>query len=541
MEPVTFTLEADFDFDELYESDLTPYLNSIGGGFRVARQFDTQGRYQTSTVNLGLDNNSGAFSPEYTGSPFYGLLEPDVPIRLLAEAFGQTWALWTGYVQEWNPVSAAIGRRRCNLTGHDLMAIVRGANPLSITVDERTTGAALEAIATAMGLEAGDYVFDTGEQVLPIHYAAQQDGRDAANQAVMSEMGGRDYVNASGQWIFEGRRHRLGTASAFTWGDGTGVRPAMVNARYSTEERISKVSVQASIYTLGQAGDEIFFFSRGMRNYPPDSIEIAANSQYGPVDVPWDDLAIAVTTPQAAVDYLGNSAIDGSGTDRTSQLEVTVVNNGANATLTVRNTHATNNVFVTRLRVRGQTATFAGQQPVFTAEKGVVGMKAMRGVTLAVPFADDSNTARDYSVSTLRTYRYTYPRVDVTFEWAGDAVVADMLAVEVGDLVWFEDTALGVRASGFKDWFYVEGLVHERRVSESAVQWPQTTVTLVPSYLYRDLDAIAYDNFSRDNATGDLGQSTSDDTWADDSGFDISGGYAVPNATGLQVPNVLVA
>ncbi|MCC6269605.1 MAG: hypothetical protein FIB00_11950 [Chloroflexi bacterium] len=158
MEPITFTLEADFDLDEIYETDLTPYLNSIGGGFRVARQFDPQGRYQTSVISAGLDNTAGAFTPEYMASPFYGRLQPDVPIRILPGAFGTTFALWSGYVQEWNPVSGPVGRRRCNLVGQDLMGLVRGASPISITVAERTTGEALQAIAAAMGLDSGDYV-----------------------------------------------------------------------------------------------------------------------------------------------------------------------------------------------------------------------------------------------------------------------------------------------------------------------------------------------------------------------------------------------
>ena len=55
------------------------------------------------------------------------------------------------------------------------------------------------------------------------------------------------------------------------------------------------------------------------------------------------------------------------------------------------------------------------------------------------------------------------------------------------------------------------------------------------------LDAIVFDTFDRANASGDLGTSFSGDVWADDTGFDISGGYAVPNSTGLQVPNLVVA
>ena len=55
------------------------------------------------------------------------------------------------------------------------------------------------------------------------------------------------------------------------------------------------------------------------------------------------------------------------------------------------------------------------------------------------------------------------------------------------------------------------------------------SVTLIPSWLYRDLDRIVYDDFARDNASGDLGTSRSGDVWANDSGFDITSETARAN------------
>ena len=253
MDNVTFVFEADFNFDETYETDLTGYMNSVGQGFRISRQFDGHGQYQTSVVTIGLDNNGGHFHPGNMASPLYGLLNPDVPVRLRAEHAEVSYTLWTGYVREWGTPSGDIGRQRCDVFCHDLAGLLRESEALSLTVEERTTGEALLAVAAALGLDSGDYVFDAGVQTLPIHYARQQDARDAANQVVMSEMGGRDFINADGQWVFEDRNHRLGLDVAHTWGDGTQIRPRTVTPRTSSEERISNVKVQASIYTEGQA------------------------------------------------------------------------------------------------------------------------------------------------------------------------------------------------------------------------------------------------------------------------------------------------
>lgn len=541
MLPISVTFEADFDSNGSYETDLTAYLNSLGGGFRTNRSMDSQGRYQVSTFSVGLDNTSGAFTPDYALSPFFGKLQPDVPVRLRVLHNAISYVLWTGYVEEWKVPSFGLASR-CEMTCQDLMGIIVDFSPLDLTVATRLTGAAMTAIATQMGLVAGDYDFDPGIQSLPVHYARQQDARDAANQVVMSEMGGRDFIGADGKWYFEDRHHRLGTAVDQTWGDGTNVKPSSVSYRLTTAERISSVSVQASVYTLGQADQQIFYFSRGMHNRPADSLLIAAGASYGPVEINYEDLAIVLTAPVAINDYLGNTAIDGTGTDKTGALTVTVTNKGGGAELTIKNTDA-GGVYVTKFRLRGQPSTFAGQQPVYTATKSVSGMKALRGVTLSVPFADDSNAARDYSVATLRTYRYPYPRATLNFKWASDEIAVAMLTAEIGDLVRFTDLAGGKRASNLDDWFYVEGINHTVSLPGDRSPRPfiESVVTLIPSYLYRNLDALAFDNFSRANVSGDLGTASSGDVWANDTGFDIVSNAARPNSTALQVPNVAVA
>lgn len=45
----------------------------------------------------------------------------------------------------------------------------------------------------------------------------------------------------------------------------------------------------------------------------------------------------------------------------------------------------------------------------------------------------------------------------------------------------------------------------------------------------------------RNDASGDLGTSANGVTWANDTGFDIASSVAVPNSTGIQVPNMAVA
>jgi len=163
------------------------------------------------------------------------------------------------------------------------------------------------------------------------------------------------------------------------------------------------------------------------------------------------------------------------------------------------------------------------------------------GVELRVPFNTDTQAVRDYAYSTLRTYRYPYPTLIQKYSAGRPDATEDtdrknaLLSLEIGDLIYYKNTGITTSASMVDDWWYVESITHTIPPDFAGRSF-DTQVTLVPSYLYRNLDICAYDLFTRSDASGDLGSSISGDTWADDTGFDIVGNAAVPNATSLQTP-----
>lgn len=747
------SLLADMTCDGTYDEDLTPYANSLGRGWQVQRGMGDDGTYQVSQMRLGLDNTSGRFTPTYQASPLFGLLRPDVPIVWRAEFDGRDYTLWAGYISEWNADQPILGDSICNVQARDLAELLAHSVPINVTVSQRTTGAALDAIATSAGLTADDVDFDAGRQTLPVHFSREQNALDAGMQAVSSELGGRTYIDGRGRWAFRQRDARVGVSrvrqqvlrtkpagywrmgaasgsvpdetghgltatatgspvydvpglltadidtavglvpgsyfstpdharlDAITTGltvlavfelasiqnanvsivdkggggvfflrqgdDGEGNRLQffvsiassaepraatsfaleagqryIVLARYDGEnltirlngetvavqartgtldtnnsplylgagqqgldgtlddvavwdraltdaeceaiERavtgeswlwglspvdvrpeskaltldprdvVTSVSVQAQVYVDGDPGRRVFWFARNKYNPVPDSIAIGPGETYGPVSLDYDGLADGIISPVAGIDYEGNTSANGTGTDRTSSLAVAVVDRGAGFELTIRNTHSSDTVYLTQLQIRGDAITEAGQRPVYTVTHEVPGIRG-RSVTVPVPFADDSPAARDYAVHLLSIHRYPAPRVELTFPWASNAQTRAMLMAEIGDLVWFDDTELGERGLGLRDWFYVERVAHTHPMSG---EWESSTVMLVPSYTCRDVDSIVYDAFNRPNASGSLGISLSGDDWSGDSGFNITSGAAAPANTSAQAPHL---
>lgn len=63
-----------------------------------------------------------------------------------------------------------------------------------------------------------------------------------------------------------------------------------------------------------------------------------------------------ITTPASTTDYLGNTAADGSGSDRTSSLTVVATNFVETAKIVITNSHVSDTVHVTLLQLRGKAA-----------------------------------------------------------------------------------------------------------------------------------------------------------------------------------------
>ena len=212
MNAVTFTIECDLDGDGTWETDLSPYANLGAGGLKISRGMAKSGEYVVSSIEVGLTNQDGRFSPEYSASPLYGLLEPHVPIRVTASHLGRTYTLWSGYVDTWR-VSGRGLASVCSVTASDVGKYLVDSEAINLTVStSRDTDGAIAAVLDQMGLEAADYWLDDGVQDLPYSFAIGQKAMTACMEFVRSEMGGNLFVLGDGRLRFQNRRRRLGVS-----------------------------------------------------------------------------------------------------------------------------------------------------------------------------------------------------------------------------------------------------------------------------------------------------------------------------------------
>lgn len=492
--PVQVIPEADFDRDGTYETDLSGYFNARAGGLSVGRGASRQGTPSVGQLSVQLDNPDGTFTPDYASSALYGQLEPHVPIRVRCVHAGIEYVIFTGYVSRFRPRFGRPGENRCLVEAKDLMAHLSGYPSVNVTLAQRTTDEAVEAVALAAGLTAADLDLEAGAQTLEHHWARNGNALEALLAAVRSERGGELFIDAGGliRMLARDTRTQVSARLSQEWGYGTSVVPERVDPELTDDDLISEAAVQAQI--LVEDDPDVLIFAL------ESPIPITAGV---PITVEFDfpaPVEALDTTPTASEDYLQNSLSDGTGTDQTSDLAVTVTDLGAGFRVELS---STSTGYVTRLNLYALPLNPATARPVFKHSLAIPGQKMAQGVTLDVPYAQDEQTLRDYPVAVCRTYRYPYAFVRLEFAWDTDAVIAAMLGVELWDLVWFDDTGPGGAEflTNIQDWFYVVGLKHS--IVPGEVQ--RTEVTLVPAHLYFDLDAVAYDDFDRaDNADSNV-------------------------------------
>lgn len=102
---ISFAVEMAFGYEPLDDDpsweSVTPYVR----GFTINRgrnsEFTT---YGPGTVSIALDNRDRRFDPEHTTGPYFGDLNPMVPVRVQATYSGTTYTMFYGFVTGWPTV-----------------------------------------------------------------------------------------------------------------------------------------------------------------------------------------------------------------------------------------------------------------------------------------------------------------------------------------------------------------------------------------------------------------------------------------------------
>lgn len=326
--------------------------------------------------------------------------------------------------------------------------------------------------------------------------------------------------------------------SRFAWGDDTSIQPREWSEDINDKDVLTQMEVRGTNYLEGQNTVVMFEFAGNIFDSYLEShvLELSAG-QVWTRRFQGKSVWVTLETPVAATDYLANDAADGSGTNRTSSLGVSVDDLGGGwLSIELTNNHS-GTIHVTYFQIRGIPLDHYADRAIVSISLPIDQRYATtRGAATDIPFVGSySSLLLKYAVSELRIARYPIERLELEFMPDTDTEREAMLALEIGELIYYTDTAVGLAKGAYvDDWYYVTGIEHFLPVGLAQKVW-STRVQLAASYNWRLTSQLEHDDFGRANAVGSLGVAPTGGAWQDDTGFDIDTLVCVPNTDTEQV------
>jgi len=443
-------------------------VRGITCSFGRDRASQLTGKSKAGTLRATLDNRSGDYNQFNADSPIYGNILPGRPVRLLGTSTTQSdQAIWQGYLVRITPQV---------FLGGDATAILEATGPLGqINLDQievpmvtsQRTDQVVDDILDAAGWGAGSSYrsLDTGKTTIT-RYWKSATYTVPALQEVESTEGGFIRESKDGKVVFDNRHHRLsgvGLTSQATYSDASGAArvysgltmddplPHIFNI-FETDVQTYTTASVAVLWTLSETGASSPSIAPGVARtyiarYPTTA---SANNARG----------VALwTTTAATTDMLGNTAADGSGTNVTASIGISVSKSSETMEITLtNNTSAT--AYITKLQARG-TAISADDPASIKQEdatsKTAFGKRTWPSKTKFIP---DTGEALDWADFNLSIYKDPTAVLQLSYFANRDTnAINEMLDRDISERVTVvaDNTAdLSINRD-----FFIEGVHHQ--------------------------------------------------------------------------------
>jgi hypothetical protein len=468
----TYKLQVDWnndgDWGDTGEEIDMGRVRGITCSFGRDRASQLTGRSKSGSLRATLDNRSGDYNQFNSDSPIYGNILPGRPVRLLGTSTTQSdQAIWQGYLLRITPQV---------FLGGDATAILEATGPLGqINLDQievamvtsQRTDQVVDDILDAAGWAAGSSyrTLDTGKTTIT-RYWKSATYTVPALQEVESTEGGFIREGKNGKIVFDNRHHRLsgvGLTSQATYSDASDAArvysalimddplPHIFNI-FETDVQTYTTASVAVLWTLSETGASSPAIAPGVARtyiarYPTTA---SANNARG----------VALwTTTAATTDMLANTAADGSGTNVTASIGISVSKSSETMEMTLtNNTSAT--AYVTKLQARGTAIT--ADDPASIKQEDSTSQTAFgkRTWPSRTKFIPDTGEALDWADYNLSIYKDPTAVLQLSY-WANrdTNAINEMLDRDISERVTVvaDNTAdLSINRD-----FFIEAVTHQ--------------------------------------------------------------------------------
>lgn len=228
---------------------------SIKGGYNLL-----QDQFEATTGTIRIMDQTGAWNPENTASPYYGQLVPNRKVRVAAVYGGNSYWLFSGYTTAYNytyPKDQEIAYLDVAVTDAFRLFNLSSVTTVTGASAGETTGTRIGKILDTVGFPSSMRTLDTGSSTVQADPATTRTALQALKNVEFSEQGAF-YISAEGNAIFKSRTNVIKAAAAtptFFSNDGTGIGYYKITTALDDKLIINAANIQRIGGTAQTASD----------------------------------------------------------------------------------------------------------------------------------------------------------------------------------------------------------------------------------------------------------------------------------------------
>jgi len=476
---VFVTLEVDWDNDGNFlnaNSDVTDDVLMLDWSRGRDSASQLTGRSIAGELQAQMKNENDLYNSFNSDSDLSGKILPGLAVRLqvssVSPAFDYTFPItfpeaepaWRGYLDSVSPSYLRVGGKELVLRATGPMARIAARETAEVaTSTSIRTGAAITLVINDADSTIPTDI-DTGETTMTRWWTSGQPALDAIRDIEESEVG---YVGESpdGEIVFESRQHRLNAPHITS--QGTFSDAADATLTYGSIEQIDPIAelyntmnASVQLYTVDSLA-VLWTLAESGANSPPLVVGASKTfvAKYPTAGSASNAKHVnAWTTTAATTDMLANAAADGTGTNLTSDIGISVAKYSESMNITLTN-NSTTDAFITKLQARGTPVT--ADDPLKIVEEDSTSQTSFgkRTFPLTGPFIPDEQEARDLMAFLLSIHKDPMRTMVITWDGNKDSTHSTKArTLDISDRITI--TASNRAGLGVNDDFFIEYMRH---------------------------------------------------------------------------------
>jgi hypothetical protein len=440
------------------------------------------GKVVAGTLNATLNNVSGDYSTFNTSSPLTGNLLPGRKVKLTGNDGSTTRTLWQGFLESIQPVPSANGANLARLTAIGPLGYLNKFEVSTAMFVSKKAGELIGEILDAAGWDDDARDLDTGIVEFPRFWCQSTKTLKALRLVEETETGLLE-ESPDGKIVYRDRHARStdakSVASQATYSDANAAALAYSHIsqidplKFIYNELRANLQLHSGAWVVGESSlgvqTELASDPEVLWTYPEvgsnsPSIEAGATrtfvAQYPSsgsantaraVDF-WQNLT-------ATTDYLANDSADGTGTNRTANITVTLTKRAQSMDIALENGHSAT-VYITKLQAQGNPVTAKDNFEVTASDSTSQTTFGKRTYPHPGKFVPNASEAQDWADFHIAAWKEPVPLLKLTLVGnRSTATLTDIMSRDISDLVTVtanNDTGLGINEG-----FFVEAVHHQ--------------------------------------------------------------------------------